>query len=134
MLLPTLFGVLAFLVAYWQWMLIGAVVAGGLVYASLIMRNWKLVAAAGVIAALFVTHQWVYVAGYKAKERKVQAEIVRIMKLRDELIKEASEADKSRAAADAARIAELEKMINATPKDNRIALPRAAAGRVRNVR
>jgi membrane protein implicated in regulation of membrane protease activity len=125
---------LSFLNTYWQWIMIAVVATGGLAYAAFITRNWKFIVAAGAILALYVSHQWTYSAGFKAKERQVQEEIVKIIKERDNVIAEVKGEDAKRAAADAQRIAELEKKINATPKNTRPSLPRASAGRVRDVR
>jgi membrane protein implicated in regulation of membrane protease activity len=124
----------SFLQTYWQWIMIAAVATGGLAYAAFITRNWRFIVAAGALVAVYFTMQFAYSSGYKAKERQVQEEIVRIVKERDAAIADAKAEDDKRAAADAKRIAELEKKINATPKDTTRALPRAAAGRLRNFR
>jgi membrane protein implicated in regulation of membrane protease activity len=129
-----LWGVLHFLMAYWQWIGIALIVSAGLGYAAFILRNWKLAAVAVGLLVLFFSHQWTYVAGSNARLRLVQAESARLLKARDETIKDVQEAATKQAAEDAKRIAELEKKIDATPKNNRPALPRAAAGRVRDIR
>lgn len=100
----------------------------------------KGMAIAGALSAAvgFGSGVWVRDAFCDAASAKLQVEqqnhIIASLRGRIEAVNKLNEAHGKRAAADAARLAELEKQVNETPSNAGACLDRDAAGRVRSVR
>ena len=90
--------------------------------------------AAGALLAVGLVYQTGYASATHAAELRRAREIAETNRRRAEAAEAALAADRTRAAADAARIDALKREIDATPRDPAGCLPAAAAERVRRVR
>lgn len=69
-----------------------------------------------------------------SSENAALVELIGVMAERTATINAAAEADAERALRDAARLAELQEMIDAIPDDGNVCLPASSAQRLRNIR
>ncbi len=119
-----------------HWMLASgvtlAVVALGL--AAYVFKNAKLALAAIVLAIAGFMYQGAVTHGIELQLQKEMAIKVALLNGRIDTLNKANADHAARAVEDSKQISELEAKANETPPDNRPALSRDAARRVRNIR
>lgn len=91
------------------------------------------IVAGAVLLVAGLLYQTAYARGTHAAQMRLVKEIALAARQRAEAVEAALAADRTRAAADAARIEALKREIDATPPDPGTCLPAAAARRVRRI-
>lgn len=127
-------GVLSFLWSYGPWILIGTIGAAVLAYVAFILKNWKIAAAVAVLVALYFSHQGMYSAGYGAKVAEEAKKLTALLQGRIDTLESVAKEDAARADADADEIERLRTAAADTPVNATVALPAAAARRIRGIK
>lgn len=132
--------IFSYLLGNWPLILCVAAIIAALVAIGIFARNWKVFVAAGVILAAGFAYQWIDKHGYEraqAEERQriIAAKDAEIQALaeRVRLVNELNLMHADTALADGKRIEELERAARETPSNDKPALDRAAARRVRDI-
>lgn len=126
--------VLSFLWSYWTLILPALLAAAAFAYVAFILRNWRAALAAIALAASIIAAGVIYKRGYDARTAEVLAAQRSILQARIKTLEEVSARDAERATADAARIAELQKLVDDTPPNTAPGLPQGAAERIGKIR
>lgn len=125
---------LSFLWTYWYVLLPVLPVVAGLLALAYFTRDWRaLVLAAGVVLAVVYSGH-LFKQGFDVREKQLRAEYDRILAERDATITALSEADKTRADADAAEIERLRKLADDTPENKNPGLPREVGQRIGKIK
>lgn len=127
-------GWLSFVWSYWQFLLIGTALVAVLAYVAFILKNWKVVAAAGALVGMALAAQALYSAGYNARVAKEVGDRTKLIQDRLDTLELVAANDKLRADSDAATIAILSDQVSKTPPNDKPAMPRDAVARIRAVK
>lgn len=129
-----LWGLVAFVREFWAANLVLVCAVGGLAAVAYLTRDIRMALAAVGVAFLGVMASALFKHGYDAKVREDRAEMARVLLAREKTVAELTADNERRAETDAARIVELQKVIDDTPPNNAPGLDRKGAARIRNIR
>lgn len=125
---------LSYLGANFSLVVVVMLLVAGLGAIAFFAKNWKAAVAAGAVLAAGFAYQHVDKIGYQRRIAEEAQQQVEALERRLDVLNAANEADALRARADADRISELEGKVHETPANDRVALDRAAVGRVSAIR
>lgn len=125
---------LAFFAKHWQLVLIVVGATAGAVWLAVVLRNWKIAAAAAALVGAFLAGQQLWTAGYESRVEEEVAARTAILQERVNTLEKITAADGQRAHRDAQEIARLSQLVAETPENTAPGLPRDAVRRIRGVK
>lgn len=131
--MEVLFGAASYVMAHWELIVVCVLAVAALGYAAFVLKNWKVALAAIIIACCGLAYQGADMAGYNRKVAEDVAAQTQIYKQRVDALNTLALKDAARAKSDAEKIEALQKVADATPKNDNTCFDVGTTRRVRAI-